>query len=126
MDDMELKNAIVNYLSITEGAKKQIESLIEERAKEIGTQPIGIRLALKPQGCSGMKYGIEYAEEGVNMNQFDDLFIEGNIKVFLDPKISMWVVGTQMDFEDDGINAGFVFKNPNEKGKCGCGESFYV
>ncbi len=126
MDDMELTNAIVSYLSITKEAKKQIESLLLEREDEIGKKPTGIRLALKPQGCSGMKYGIEYAEEGVNISQFDDLFIEDDIKIFLDPKISMWVVGTQMDFEDDGINAGFVFKNPNEKGKCGCGESFYV
>jgi iron-sulfur cluster assembly protein len=126
MDDMELTNAIVSYLSVTKEAKKQIESLLLEREDEIGKKPIGIRLALKPQGCSGMKYGIEYAEEGVNISQFDDLFIEDDIKIFLDPKISMWVVGTQMDFEDDGINAGFIFKNPNEKGKCGCGESFYV
>ena len=123
---MELKNEIVDYLSLTVKAKEQIELLLEEREKETGKKPIGIRLALKPKGCSGMKYAIEYAEEGVNISNYDDLFIDSSIKVFLDPKISMWVVGTVMDYEDDGINSGFIFKNPNEKGKCGCGESFYV
>lgn len=123
---MTFKNEIVNYLSLTQEARSQIQTLINEREKEIHKKPIGIRLALKPKGCSGMKYAIEYAEEGVNISEYDDLFIDGDIKIFLDPKISMWVVGTEMDYEDDGINAGFIFKNPNEKGKCGCGESFYI
>lgn len=123
---MHFKNTIVDYLLLTEGARDQIKNLLDEREKETQKRPAGIRIALKPQGCSGMKYGIEYAEEGVNITDFDDLFIDGDIHIFLDPKISMWVVGTQMDYEDDGLNSGFVFKNPNEKGKCGCGESFYV
>ena len=123
---MTFKNEIITYLSLTEAAKNQIAILLAEREKEINKKPLGIRLALKPKGCSGMKYAIEFAEEGVNISEYDDLFIDGGLKIFLDPKISMWVVGTEMDYEDDGINAGFVFKNPNEKGKCGCGESFYI
>jgi iron-sulfur cluster assembly protein len=123
---MHFKNKTVDYLLLAEGAKNQIKNLLDEREKETQKRPVGIRLALKPQGCSGMKYGIEYAEEGVNITDFDDLFIDEDINIFLDPKISMWVVGTQMDYEDDGLNSGFVFKNPNEKGKCGCGESFYI
>lgn len=123
---MEFKNEIVSYLSLTENAKNQINILLEDRYKEVKRKPDGIRLALKPKGCSGMKYAIEYAEYGVNITEYDDLFLDDGIKIFLDPKISMWVVGTEMDYEDDGINAGFIFKNPNEKGSCGCGESFYV
>jgi iron-sulfur cluster assembly protein len=122
---MELQNEVISYLSLTEKAKNQIKTLLVERRTETGIFPIGIRLALKPKGCSGMKYSIEYAQEE-NISKFDDLYIEDGVKIFLDPKISMWVVGTLMDYEDDGIGAGFVFKNPNEKGKCGCGESFYV
>jgi iron-sulfur cluster assembly protein len=123
---MKFDNEIVTYLSLTLNAKEQIKMLIKEREQETGKKPAGIRLALKPKGCSGMKYDLEFAEEGVNISKYDDLFIEEDICIFLDPKISMWVVGTQMDYENDGINSGFIFKNPNEKGKCGCGESFYV
>jgi iron-sulfur cluster assembly protein len=121
-----MKHEIVNYISLTERAKTQIKTLLAEKTGQSnGEKPLGIRLALKPKGCSGMKYSIEYAEKE-NISKYDDLFLEGDISIFIEPKISMWVVGTEMDYEDDGINAGFIFKNPNEKGQCGCGESFYV
>ena len=121
-----MENEVVSYLSLTNSAKEQIRRLLKERGAETAKETLGLRLALKPKGCSGMKYSIEFAELGANVSKYDDLFIEEEIKIFIDPKISMWVVGTQMDYEDDKINAGFTFKNPNEKGKCGCGESFYV
>lgn len=123
---MNFENERISYLSLTPNAKEQIKALLSERELEIGKRPAGIRLALKPKGCSGMKYDLEFAEEGVNISKYDDLFVEDDILIFLDPKISMWVVGTMMDYENDGLNSGFIFKNPNEKGQCGCGESFYV
>lgn len=119
-------NEVIKYFKITDNAKAQIRILLLKKFDETKKIPVGIRLSLKPKGCSGMKYGIEYAEEGVNISKYDDLMIDDEIKIFIEPKISMWIIGTVMDYTDDGINAGFIFTNPNEKGKCGCGESFYV
>jgi iron-sulfur cluster assembly protein len=121
-----LPNQVVDYLKITPSAKEQIKKLIAKQAADTKENPLGIRLALKPKGCSGMKYGIEFAQKEINISKYDDLVIYEDIKVFIEPKISIWIIGTLMDYVDDGINAGFIFTNPNEKGKCGCGESFYV
>lgn len=114
-------NQVVSYLAVTPSAIERIKALILEEKEP----PIGIRLSLKPKGCSGMKYSIEFATPQ-NISKYDDLTIKDGIKIFIDPKISMWVVGTEMHYEDDKISSGFIFKNPNEKGRCGCGESFYV
>ena len=122
--ELKLENEIVSYLFVTESAASKIKELIEEES-QTAEKPIGIRLYLKPKGCSGMKYSIEFANPQ-NISKHDDLLIAGDIKIFIDPKISMWVVGTEMHYEDDKISSGFIFKNPNEKGRCGCGESFYV
>lgn len=114
-------NQRVSYLQITESAKQHINALLKENK-----EAVGIRLCLKPNGCSGMKYSVEYAEPKVNITEYDDLYETEEIKIFIEPKISMWIVGTVMDYEEDPLNSGFIFKNPNEKGRCGCGESFYV
>jgi iron-sulfur cluster assembly protein len=110
-----------DYLTLTSRAKEHIKDILKEHP-----DANGIRLCLKPQGCSGMKYSIEYAKEGMNVSSHDELFEEEGIKVFIDPKISLWIIGTTMDYQDDKVSSGFIFINPNEKGTCGCGESFYV
>lgn len=113
--------AKADYITLTSSAKERIKAMLSEHP-----EAEGIRLCLKPQGCSGMKYGIEYAKKNINISTHDELFQFEGIKIFIDPKISLWIIGTQMDYQDDKISSGFIFVNPNEKGKCGCGESFYV
>lgn len=119
------QNPVVQYLKLTASAKEQIRKLVEDKNSN-GFKALGIRLFLKPKGCSGMKYAIEYVEDGTNITKYDDLFIEDDIMIFIEPKISIWIIGTEMDYLDNKISSGFVFKNPNEKGRCGCGESFYI
>jgi iron-sulfur cluster assembly protein len=106
-------------ISISENAASQIHSLIEKRAKP--TQ--GIRVGIKTRGCSGLSYNIEYADE---ISKYDEVVEEKGVRVLIDPKAVMFLLGTEMDYEEDKFKSGFVFRNPNEKGKCGCGESFHV
>lgn len=89
---------------------------------------IGIRVLIKQRGCSGLKYDIEYAYD---IRPFESV-IEGScsdgqkVKVLIDPKSLMFMLGSEMDYVEEKFSSGFIFKNPNEKGKCGCGESFHV
>ena len=83
----------------------------------------GVRLGVRTGGCSGMAYTLEFADEST---EFDEKIEEKGVTVFIDPKAVMFVVGTEMDYVEGGMGSGFVFKNPNEKARCGCGESFHV
>jgi iron-sulfur cluster assembly protein len=118
----ELGNMIVNYLTISEDAIKQVKSLLGQRHEPCE----GIKVGIKTRGCSGLSYAIEYAIEGKNITKFDDVIIKDNIKIFIDPKISMYLIGSQMVYTEEELKSGFDFINPNEKGRCGCGESFKV
>lgn len=93
-----------------------------------GVNAIGIRVLIKQKGCSGLKYDIEYAYdirplESVIEESCDD---GQKIKVLIDPRSVMFILGSEMDYVEEKFSSGFVFNNPNEKGKCGCGESFHV
>lgn len=122
----EFKNKRVDYLKVTDSAIAEINKKIA--AKE---DIFGIRVGIKTRGCSGMAYNIEYADDKT-VNEYDELVDIKETNIFVDPKISLFLIGTQLDFvekkTDAGlvIESGFVFNNPNETGKCGCGESFYV
>ena len=70
-----------------------------------------------------MSYTLEFADQ---QEPHDDVVKQDGITVFIDPKAIMFLIGTEMDFVEDGLQSGFVFNNPNEKGRCGCGESFHV
>jgi len=106
-------------LTITPAALDRIRLLLEKREKPAE----GIRIGVKTKGCSGLQYSIEYADA---KNPMDEEVIEDDVKIFIDPKAIMFILGTEMDFVDEQMQSGFVFKNPNEKGKCGCGKSFHV
>jgi iron-sulfur cluster assembly protein len=108
-----------NPITATESAIKRILYLLEKR----GTASYGIRIGLKTKGCSGLAYTIEYADD---KTPYDEEVDFGGVKVLIDPKAMMFVLGTEMDFVEDKIQSGFVFNNPNEKGRCGCGKSFHV
>lgn len=105
-------------ISITETAAQHVVSFLESRGKGLG-----IRLAVKTTGCSGLMYVLEPVDE----IQPEDLRFEcEGIEVFVDPKSMVYVDGTEMDYVKQGLNEGFEFRNPNVQGECGCGESFTV
>lgn len=108
-----------DILTITPEAVVQIKNLLKKRS----TPSLGVRVGIKTRGCNGLSYYIEYADE---QNQYDEKVEVDGVTVFIDPKAIMFVLGIVMDFEQNELESGFTFKNPNEKGRCGCGESFHV
>lgn len=97
------------------------------RARELlarqGADAAGIRLAVKTTGCSGMSYHLDFADRIGN----DDTVVEKDgVRLVVDAAAVMYVLGTEIDWVEDKLGAMFVFKNPNEKARCGCGESFSV
>ena len=109
---------------------KQIITLSDNaatRIKEIMSQDhqnsIGVRVGVKSGGCAGMTYVMEYAKE-VNPN--DELIEDKGVKVFVDSAAVMYLLGTEMDYKTEELSSSFVFNNPNETERCGCGESFKI
>ena len=106
-------------ITLTEAAVAQVQQLLAARGKPSA----GIRIGVQTKGCSGLSYTIEYADE---KNGFDEVVEAGGVTVLIDPKATMFILGTEMDFVEEQMHSGFVFRNPNETGRCGCGESFTV
>ena len=106
-------------LTITEAAAQRVKILLEGRGKPT----YGIRIGIRSKGCTGLSYALEFADEA---GTYDDVIEAHGIKVLIDPKAVMFILGSQMDYVEDKLSSGFVFQNPNEKGRCGCGESFHV
>ena len=106
-------------MSVTSAAAERVKALIEGRGKPT----VGIRIGVRSKGCSGMSYTLEFAEKQEPMDEVVDT---QGIKLLIDPKASLFLIGTEMDYEEEKLKSGFVFRNPNEKGRCGCGESFHV
>lgn len=108
-----------SMITLTDSAAERVRSLISRSEKPV----LGLRVGVKTRGCSGLSYFVEYAEE---QKKFEDMVEDKGVKIFIDPTAVMFLVGTQMDYVEDKLQSGFVFKNPNEKNRCGCGESFNV
>ncbi len=106
-------------IQISDLAAEKIKGLLAQRAKPSE----GVRVGIKTRGCSGLSYDIEYADE---VGKYDEVVEEKGVKVMIDPKAVMFLLGSVMDYEEDKFKSGFTFRNPNEKGRCGCGESFHV
>ena len=83
----------------------------------------GVRIGVKSGGCAGMSYVMEYAKD---KNSNDELIEDKGVKVFVDPGAIMYLLGTEMDYKEEEFSSSFVFKNPNETERCGCGESFKI
>ena len=98
-----------------------------ERIKEImssaDNKTIGVRVGVKSGGCAGMSYIMEYAED---IKPNEEIVEEKGVKVLIDPKAVMYLLGTEMDYKKEKFSSQFVFKNPNETERCGCGESFKI
>ena len=106
-------------MTLTPAAVEQVKKLISDRGKPT----YGVRIGVRTKGCSGLSYTLEYADE---KGEFDETVEQDGITLLIDPKASMFIIGTEMDYKVDKLESGFVFSNPNEKGRCGCGESFHV
>jgi iron-sulfur cluster assembly protein len=109
-----------NPLTVTQEAEKEIIKQIQER----GGKTQGIKISIITKGCTGLSYDLSFFEQ----TQPGDEIVEGsNYKIALDPKSLLYLLGTQLDYvKNDLGEEGFIFVNPNSKGSCGCGESFYV
>lgn len=105
-------------ITLTDKAVERVESFLAKRGKGIG-----LRLGVKTTGCSGMAYTMEFADV---LEESDTVFEMGNVKLIIDPKSLVYLEGTELDYTREGLNEGFKFTNPNEKARCGCGESFTV
>ena len=110
---------MLSLMTISQAAAEQVKTLIGRSEKPIA----GIRVGVKNTGCSGLSYAIEYAEAKMPL---DEVVEDKGVTIFVDPMATMYLAGTEMDYRRDKLHEGFVFNNPNEKGRCGCGESFHV
>ncbi|WP_286746964.1 iron-sulfur cluster assembly protein IscA [Aquabacterium sp. UBA2148] len=105
-------------VTLTDNAARHIERSLNKRGKGVG-----LRLAVKTSGCSGLAYAIEFADEALPEDQ---VFDSHGLKLLVDARSLPFLDGTELDFVREGLNEGFKFHNPNAKANCGCGESFAV
>ena len=96
---------------------------IKEIMSKADNSTIGVRVGVKSGGCAGMSYVMEYAKEA---KKNEEIIEDKGVKVFIDPTAIMYLLGTEMDYKREKFSSHFVFKNPNETERCGCGESFKV
>ena len=106
-------------ISVTDSAAGRIRHLLASRS---GT-PAGLRLSLRGRGCAGFSYDFAFADAPM---VGDEVVAGDGFTVYVDPMAVMFLVGTTVDYEDTPLKSGFVFRNPNEVSRCGCGESFSV
>lgn len=111
--------ALAPMLTITDAAAERVRQLMAHGQDDV----IGLRVGVKKGGCSGLMYEVEYARE---KKKFEEVVEDKGVTVFIDPSAIMFLIGSEMDFQQDKFHAGFVFNNPNEMDRCGCGESFRV
>ena len=106
-------------ITLTDAAAERVKRLIGKSDKPV----LGLRVGVKSRGCSGLSYFVEYAED---RKKFEDVVEDKGVKIFIDPTAVMFLIGSEMDYVEEQFQTGFVFRNPNEKARCGCGESFHV
>ena len=106
-------------ITVTDAAAARIKHLLSEQ----GEGKLGLRVGVRDAGCSGMAYTIEFAEAA---NAGDQVIDDKGVTVVVDAEAAIFLVGAEMDYVEEKLHSGFVFNNPNEIGRCGCGESFRV
>ena len=105
-------------ITLSTAAADRVQRYLQKRG-----QGLGVRLGVKTTGCSGLAYVLEFVD---TLNEDDTVFEDRAVKVIIDQKSLVYLTGTELDYEKNGLNEGFTFKNPNVKDECGCGESFTV
>ena len=116
---MTIKYEISKAISLTDRAAERIK-LIMSRAE---TAKIGVRLGVKNGGCAGMEYTMDYAEA---CDPLDEVVEDKGVMILIEPKAVLFLLGTQMDYEEGVMSSGFIFNNPNQTDACGCGESVTI
>ena len=106
-------------ISLSDNAAVRIKEIMSKAEKGL----VGLRVGVKSGGCAGMSYIMEYTKE-VKPN--DEIIEDKGVKLFVDPGAIMYLLGTEMDYKKEQFSSSFIFKNPNETERCGCGESFKV
>ena len=106
----------LKIMSLTDAAAERVREIMEDSDKPV----MGVRVGIKNAGCAGQAYTLDYVAEAV---KGDDHVEDKGVHVFVEPKATLFLLGTVMDFEEDLLKSGFTFKNPNQTGECGCGES---
>lgn len=106
-------------IKLSDNAAKRIKQIMADAQKD----SIGVRIGVKAGGCAGMSYIMEYAKSS---NPNDEIIEDKGVKVFVDAGAIMYLLGTEMDYKTEEFSSSFVFKNPNETERCGCGESFKI
>ena len=106
-------------ITLTDKAAARVKTLIDRSDEPVE----GLRVGVKNTGCNGMSYYVEYAAE---KEKFEDVVEDKGVKIFIAPTATMFLLGSEMDWVEDKFNSRFEFINPNEKGRCGCGESFTI
>lgn len=106
-------------MTLTDAAAERVRQVIARSEKPVA----GLRIGVKNGGCAGMEYTMEFAEAA---GKFDEVVEDKGVKVLIDPKAILYLLGTQMDFKADKFAAQFVFNNPNQTSACGCGESVAI
>ena len=106
-------------IKLTDTAAKRIKEIMSKAENSA----VGVRVGVKSGGCAGMSYIMEYTKE---INPNDEIIEEKGVKLFVDPGAIMYLLGTEMDYKKEEFSSSFVFKNPNETERCGCGESFKI
>jgi len=109
----------MQVITLTDAAADRVRELMGRAEGGV----IGVRVGVKPRGCSGMSYVVEYAED---MRPYEEVIEDKGVRVLIDPAATMFLIGSEMDYQESQFQSGFTFTNPNEKGRCGCGESFHI
>ncbi len=106
-------------ITLTDRAAERVKEIMAKADRPV----VGVRVGVKSTGCSGLSYKMDYAEE---KGRFDEVIEDKGVTVLIEPTATMFLLGTVMDYVDEDLGARFVFNNPNEIDRCGCGESFRV
>ena len=109
-----------NIITVSDNAIRQIKKIISSASSEVD----GVIVDVDKTGCSGYAYKLDYAKN-TDPSKYEVIEKDG-IKIFIEPKATMFLIGSEMDYMNDKLSSRFVFNNPNEKSSCGCGESFSV
>jgi iron-sulfur cluster assembly protein len=108
-----------NIVSLTEAAVARVQAIL---ARDDSSH-IGLRIGVSSVGCSGLSYKLDYADE---VRDNDIVIEQDGVTIVVEPSATLFLFGSEIDYQEDKLQSGFVFSNPNEKGRCGCGESFHV